>query len=339
MGLSAGKGPCVIRNPATKARNHEIRFVQDIFRVFAFSWLILIVGVPRATAQQTHLLVVTGVPGDEEHEQRFNKWATSFIDAAKKKESLPDANITYLSASRATRDGIDKAVADLASHAKPNDNVIVLLIGHGSFDGRSAAFNIMGPDLTAPEWAKLIGKLTLQHVAFVNTSSASGAFLQPMAAPGRVVITATKTGGERLDTLFPEFFVEAFTDDSADRDRNGHVSVLEAFEYAKTKVTQAYQQKGLLLTEHATIDDGGEGRLAATMFLGIGRGDLALNVDMNDPDVRTLVAERDTIERDIAALKLMKATMDEAKYDAQMEKLLTDLAVKTKALRERQKKQ
>ena len=291
-----------------------------------------------ASAQATHLLVITGVPGDEDHEKKFQKWASTFVDAAKKKESLPDANITSLSGATANRDGIDKAVTAIAGRAKPNDNVIILLIGHGSFNGQTAAFNIMGPDLSAADWAKLVGKLASQHVAFVNTSSSSGAFLQPMAAPGRVVITATKTGGERMDTVFPEFFVEAFTDDGADRDRNGHVSVLEAFEYAKAKVTQAYQQKGNLLTEHATMDDGGEGRLAATMFLGIGRGDVALNVDTNDPEVRALVEQRDIIERDITALKLMKATMDAAKYDAQMEKLLTDLAVKTKALRERQKR-
>ena len=300
--------------------------------------LLLLLFAAPAAAQQTHLLVVTGVPGDDEHEQRFQKWATTFIDAAKRKGSLPEANITFLSGPKSTRDGIDKAVTGIASRAKPNDNVIVLLIGHGSFNGQTAAFNIMGPDLTAPDWAKLVGKLASQRVAFVNTSSSSGAFLEPMKAPGRVVITATKTGGQRMDTVFPEFFVEAFTDDAADRDRNGHVSLLEAFEYAKAKVTQAYQQKGNLLTEHATIDDGGEGRLAATMFLGIGRGDAALNVDTSDPEVRALVEQRDTIERDIAGLRLMKGTMDAAKYDAQMEKLLTDLAVKTKALRDRQKK-
>jgi len=323
---------------AAKSRNHEINRVRSMGRVFVCSWLILFAASGVARAQQTHLLVVTGVPGDEEHEQKFNKWAVSFVDAAKKKEQLPEANITVLSGGKANKEGIEKAVADLAARGKPNDNVIILLIGHGSFDGGRAAFNIMGPDLTAADWAKLLGKLASQHVAFVNTSSASGAFLQPMAAPGRVVITATKTGGERMDTVFPEYFVAAFTDDAADRDRNGHVSVLEAFEYAKTKVTQAYQQKGNLLTEHATMDDGGEGHLAATMFLGIGRGDVALNVDLNDPEVKKLVEERDAVERDITALKLMKASMEEAKYDAQMEKLLTDLAVKTKALRERQKK-
>src|SRR5204863_1781038 len=141
-----------------------------------------------------------------------------------------------------------------------------------------------------------------------------------------------------MDTMFPEAFVEAFADAGADRDRNGHVSLLEAFEYAKTKVMQSYQQKGLLLTEHATIDDGSEGQLAGTMFLGIGRSDAALQADMSDPAVRGLVEQRDAIERDIAALKLMKVSMDPAKYDAQMEKLLTDLALKTRALRDRQTK-
>jgi hypothetical protein len=307
------------------------------FRGFVVSWLIVAACAASASAQQTHLLVVTGVPGDDEHAQKFQKWATTFIDAAKKKDGVPDANITYLSDKKATREGIDAAFTALASRAKPNDTAIVLLIGHGSFDGRQAAFNIMGPDLTDVEWAKLLAKLP-SHVAFVNTSSASGAFLKAVSAPGRVVITATKTGGEKLDTMFPEVFVEAFADDGADRDRNGHVSLLEAFEYAKAKVTQAYQQKGLLLTEHATIDDGGEGQLAATMFLGIGRSDAAAQADMSDPAVRELVEQRDAIERDIAALKLLKATTDPAKYDAQMEKLLTDLALKTRALRERQTK-
>jgi hypothetical protein len=291
-----------------------------------------------AFAQQTHLVVITGVPGDEEHAKLFAKWAEAFIDAAKKKENVPESNITYLSDRRATRQGVEKAVADLAARAKPNDGVVVLLIGHGSFNGTTAAFNLPGPDLTADEWARLMGKLSAQRVAFINTTSSSGAFLQPMTAPGRVVVTATKTGGERNETQFPEFFVAAFSDPSADRDRNGHVSIAEAFEYAKTKVTQAFQQKGLLLTEHATMDDSGEGHLASTMFLGIGRAEGALAVDTSDPAMKQLVDERDAIDRQIAALKLRKSGMDEAQYDAQMEKLLTDLALKTKAIRDLQAK-
>jgi hypothetical protein len=287
-------------------------------------------------AQQTHLVVITGVPGDEEHARTFQKWATTFIDAAKKTDAVPDANITLLADKQATKAGVEKAFADLAPRLKPADAVLVLLLGHGSFNGTQAAFNLMGPDLTVAEWAKLLGTLPAQRVAFVNTSSSSGAFLPAIAAPGRVVITATKTGGERNETLFPEYFVAAYGDPAADRDRNGHVSLAEAFEYAKTRVVQAFQQKGLLLTEHAVIDDGGGGGLASTLFLGTGRAEGALAVDLSDPALKKLSDEKDAIDQQIAALRLKKASMDEAQYDAQLEKLLTELALKTKAIRDRQ---
>jgi hypothetical protein len=313
------------------------RFLRSLrLSVIAGLWSVLC--ATPAVAQQTHLLVITGVPGDEEHAKQFQKWADTFVDAAKKKDAVPDANITVLGDRRATKEGVEKAFADISARVKPSDSVIVLLIGHGSFNGQQAAFNLPGPDLSVAEWTKLLEKLPAQRVGFVNTSSSSGAFLPAIAAPGRVVITATKTGGERNETQFPEFFVAAFNDPSADRDRNGHVSLAEAFEYAKAKVVQAFQQKGLLLTEHATMDDGGEGQLASSMFLGIGRADSTLAADTSDPAVKQLVDEKDAIDRQIAALKLRKNGMPEAQYEEQMEKLLTELALKTKAIRDLQAK-
>ena len=299
-----------------------------------------------AAAQDSHLVVITGVGGDEEHTRSFHKWATTIIDAAKKKDGLADANISYLSEKpdldaslikgRSTREAVERTLADLAARARPNDAVFIVLIGHGSFDGRQAAFNLPGPDLTPADFARLLGKLASQRVAFVNTASSSGAFLPTVAGPGRVVVTATKTGGERNEPRFPEYFVEAFGDAGADRDRNGRVSILEAFDYAKARVTKTYEQQGLLLSEHATLEDGSNGTLASTVFLAPAQA--AQNVDTSDPAVRALVEERDAVERQIAALRLMKPSMDTAQYDAQMEKLLTDLALKTKAIRDLQAK-
>jgi hypothetical protein len=299
---------------ATKTRKHEAFFLQNVLRVFVSSWLILVPLSGVARAQQTHLLVITGVPGDEEHAKQFQKWADTFVDAAKKKDSVADANITVLKDRGATKEGVEKAFADLSVQVKPSDAVVILLIGHGSFNGEQAAFNLPGPDLTVADWGKLLGKLPSQRVAFINTTSSSGAFLPAIAAPGRVVITATKTGGERNETQFPEFFTTAVGDPAAD------------------------QQKGNLLTEHATMDDGGEGQLAASMFLGIGRADAALTADTSDPAVKKLVDEKDAIDRQIAALKLRKSGMPDAQYEEQMEKLLTDLALKTKAIRDAQSK-
>jgi hypothetical protein len=251
---------------------------------------------------------------------------------------VPDNNITLLGDKQATKAGVEKAFADLGSRVKPGDAAFILLIGHGSFNGTQAAFNLPGPDLTVEEWTKLLGKLPSQRVAFVDTTSSSGAFLPTIAAPGRVVITATKTGGERNETQFPEFFVAAYSDPAADRDRNGHVSVAEAFEYAKARVLQAFQQKGLLLTEHAVMEDGGGGQLASALFLGTGRAEGTLAVDRSDPAMKALAEEKDAIDQRIAALKLKKSSMAEAEYEAQLETLLTELALKTKAIRDLQTK-
>jgi peptidase C13-like protein len=327
-----------VNSIATTTRRHETGLGHAYVRAFVASWLVICSTAASALAQQTHVLVIVGVPGDEEHAQKFQKWASTFVDAAKNREHVAAANVTLLADRQATRAGVEKAFGDIAARAKPNDEVFVLLIGHGSFDGQTAAFNLPGPDLTAADYARLLEKFASQRVVFVNTASSSGAFLKPLAGPGRVIVTATRTGGERNDTDFPEYFVAAYTDDAADRDRNGHVSVAEAFEYAKTRVVQAFQQKGLLLTEHAALDDGGEGRLAATMFLGSPRADAALDVDTSDPKVKALVDERDLLQTQIAMLQAKRGSTDEAHYAAEMERLLTQLALNTKALRDLQAK-
>jgi len=298
----------------------------------------LLFGGSSAFAQQSHVLVITGVAGDEEHAKKFDKWATAFIDTAKKKEAIPESNITLLADKNATKANVEKAFADIAASAKPNDSVFILLIGHGSFDGRVAAFNLMGPDLYVADYARLLSKFTTQKVVFVNTTSASGEFLKPLAGPGRVIVTATKTGGERNDTEFPEHFVAAFGDPAADQDRNGHVSVREAFDYAKNKVTQAFQQRGSILTEHAILDDTGEGQFASMMYLGSAGSAAALQVDTSDPAMKALVEQRDALDQQVAGLRLRKPSMPQDQYDAEMEKLLTALAVKTREIRDLQAK-
>jgi len=294
-----------------------------------------------AAAQDPHLIVIVGVGGSDEHTAKFNTWAGAVVDEAKKRGVL-DANITYLGErteldpgrmqGRATRDAVVKALTETAAKAKPDDEVFILLIGHGSFDGSTAAFNLPGPDLTAEQYRPLLAKFTAR-VVFVNTASSSGAFVEPLAGAGRTIVAATRTGGERNETRFAEFFVEAFSGDAADRDRNGRISVQEAFEFAKTKVADAYEQAGNLLSEHAVLDDGAEGKLAATQFLAPQRSRTAAMASA-DPALRTLVEERDKLERQVAEHKLRKDTMDAARYEAELETLLTDLALKTRAIRE-----
>ena len=177
----------------------------------------------------------------------------------------------------------------------------------------------------------------------MNTSSSSGPFVETLSGPGRTIITATRSGAEQFATLFGGFFVDAFTSPDADQDKNQRVTMLEAFRFAKAGVARAYEQEGLLLIEHAMLDDNGDsdgsqdpsatgadGKLAATLSLG-SVADAAPLPD--DPKLRALYLERRDLERRVESLRLLKDSMPPAKYTAELEKLVTDLALKTREIR------
>jgi Peptidase C13 family len=295
------------------------------------------------TAQDTHLLLITGVEGDAEHGEQFDKWAAALIDAAKGKGGIPEANITYLAdkierdpariRGRSTSENVSRAFADLATRARPSDEVFIVLFGHGSFDGRRATFNLPGPDLDVADYARLLEKIRSARLVFVNTASSSGEFIKGLAGPGRVIVAATKTGGERNETRFPAYFVEAFTGEGADRDRNGRISVQEAFEFARSKVQQAFEREGYVPSEHATLEEGGAG-LAGTLFLESDRAKSAEIAKVSDPALRAALEDKRNLEDQIAGLRLRKAAMPPEEYDQELEKLVTALAQKTRAIQQ-----
>jgi hypothetical protein len=304
-----------------------------------------VLGTPLAAfAQQTHLLIVSGVEGDPEYGTQFHKWATALIDAAKKSD--PDTDIVYLAdkpaadpariTGRSTRETIEKTIAALAARSKDDEEVLIVLFGHGSYDGQQAAFNLPGPDLDSADWAHLLDQLKGRRVAFVDTTASSGAFLEPLAGPGRAIVTATKTGGERNETIFPQYFVEAFTAEGADQDRSGRVSLAEAFNYAKGKVEAAYGQQGTLLTEHATLEDGLNGQLATSMYLTADRARADAIAAVADPELRALMQKQRDLEQKVAGLRLLKPSMDPQEYDRQLQDLLTQLALATREVQQKQ---
>ena len=326
-----------------------LRTAQGPRTICAALLLLVLAAAAPAAAQDTHLLLITGVSGEESLATQYQKWGASIVDGAKKR-GVPAANITYLAEAtekdtarikaRATRENVTQAFDDIAKRAKENDEVFILLIGHGSFDGNVGTFNLPGPDLTTADFKLLLERLLPQRIVFVNTTSSSGAFLEPLKGPRRVIVTATRTGGERLDTRFPGFFVDALETDAADQDKNGRVSVLEAFEFAKTKVAATYEQGGHILTEHAMLEDGSQGKLAAAVFLAPERQrDAATTAAAAaNPALRALLDQQDALERQVAELRLKKDTMPAADYDQQLEKLVTALALKTREIRDLQTK-
>jgi hypothetical protein len=325
--------------------------VSGAIRVLVTSALVCAAPL-AAQAQTTHLLIIVGLAGDPEHGELFRKWGTTLAETASSRLGVPKSNIVYLSdeekpqgaaTGRSTREEIVKAFAVLASGAGDDDTVMIVLFGHGTFDGKLAKFNVPGPDMSPADFAPLLARLRSKHVVFVNTASASGPFVEALSGPGRVVLAATRTGAEKFATLFGGPFVDAFAAEAADTDRNGRVSVLEAFEYAKKQVAAEYQRNGLLQTEHAVLDDNGDkegsmdpgvqgkdGQVAAVLSLGSSRAAAAPATEQ----LRALYAERQALERRIESLKLLKSGMDPEKYAAELEKLATELAQKGRQIRD-----
>ena len=306
-----------------------------------------------ASAQSAHLLVIVGLAGDPEFSEPHSKWGASLVDAATGRYGIPKERILYLHekpetdakriTGRSTREEITNAFDRLAGTGA-EDTVFVVLIGHGSFDGKVAKFNLPGPDMTAADFAPLLKRLAPRRVVFVNTASASGPFIEALSGPGRTIVTATRNGRESFATIFGGYFVDALTSDAADADKNKRVSMLEAFDFARREVATAYERQGIILTEHALLDDSGdkegtaaptadgkEGRVAALLSLGtVGQGDPL----PTDPKLRGLYEERRALERRVESLRLMKDSMDPQKYAADLEQLVTQLALTTRQIRD-----
>ena len=294
---------------------------------------------PIASAQSTHALIITGVSGEPRLAQQFARAAALMRDAVTRRFGGRATVLAESTTPRSDKAGVTQAFNQLVSSAKPGDDVLIVLVGHGSAQSGEARFNIPGPDITAAELAQMIAPLKGRSVAVVVATSASGAFVPALSAQGRTVITATRSSSENEETVFAGYFARALSEDVADVNKDDAVSVLEAFEYAKREVARFYQQNSRLATEHALLDDNGDGKgsleVSADGDGARARGFLlrAASSKAADPGVRSLLAEREALQQQIDALKARKSTMSAAAYDAELEKLLVELARKSQAIR------
>jgi hypothetical protein len=295
-----------------------------------------------ASAEQSHLVIVVGLGGEPKYTEAYHQLAVSMVGAAEKKMGLSAANIAYLGEKaadpalavyrgRSTRENVARALGEVAARAHAGDLVMILLIGHGSFQGGQSLFNLPGPDMSAADFEPLLQRLSAQRIVLVNTASASGEFTKVLAGKDRTIVTATKSGMEGNDTEFARYFVEAFTEDKADADKDGRVSVLEAFDYAHHEVERFYEKGHRLLTEHAVLADGGG--MARALFLGSSSGVPVAGGTATDPKLTELVQRRRELEEKIAALRSRKPQMASAEYEEALEKLLLDLARSEDAIR------
>jgi hypothetical protein len=311
-----------------------------------------------AAAQDTHLVLVVGLAGDDSYTERFRGWATTIHDAAVTRLGVSETNVVWLGddpsapagriKEKATVAAMRAAFTRIAQGAGTDDRVLVVLIGHGTEREGKSLFNLTGPDLTPADLALMLDEVAPRRVAVVNTGSASAGFIAGLAAPGRTVITATRSGRENNETWFAGFFADALAKEGSDLDKDGRISLFEAFEYTRLEVKRYFDEKKILLTEHALLDgdgngegtmeptgDQGDGLAAGTFYVGGGaRAAAAQAAASDDPVLRGLLVERTRLEERVAALRARKAQMEPAAYDRELEELLVELALKNREIRE-----
>ena len=310
---------------------------------------------PVAGQDNTHLLVITGLGGDPAYSERFMELGSALVAAAGEKLGLPADRITYLGEDpaadprmqdRSTRENIDQAFTGLVANSQPGDHIFVVLIGHGSYTNGESRFNLPGPDLTAEDFDLYLDQLTGRPVAFANLSSSSGEFVTALSGDGRAIVTATRTGRERNETIFGGYFVDAFTGEDADLDKNGRVSVWEAFEFAHIEVTREYETSNRIATEHSLLDDNGDGEgstdlvdsadgaLARTMFLAPDPT-VAAALATDDQELKSLLEQKTELERRLEELRALRGQIDQDRYDDELEALLVELALTNREINAR----
>ena len=317
--------------------------------------LFVTAAAPPVMGQDTHILVITGLGGDPVYSERFMEWGSALVAAAGDKFGLPADRIIYLGEDptadpsiqdRSTQENVDRAFTKLVSNSQPGDHIFVVLIGHGSYTAGESRFNLPGPDLTAEDFGLRLDQLSDRRVAFVNLASASGEFVKALSGDGRTIVTATRTGRERNETIFGGYFVDAFTGETADLNKDGRVSVWEAFEFARTEVTREYETSNRIATEHPVLDDNGDGEgstelvdaadgaLARTMFLAADPTMAAARAT-DDPELRALLEQKADVEQRIEGLLALRDQIDQDRYENELEELLVELALTNREIEAR----
>ena len=294
------------------------------------------------------VVIVSGASGGPDYAAQLAGWRQAIAAALVSRFGFQAAQVVQLvdetareSGTPATADNVRKAFTTLKGQVAKDDLVLVVLLGHGTFDGQQAKFNLVGPDLTAADWSVMLTAIPGRMVV-VNTTEASAPFLEALAARGRVVITATETAAQRYATVFPDYFAKSLGDAASDLDKNGRTSIWEVFAAASGGVARHYSERAQLTTERAILSDTGEkagvqatatgpqGTMARALYLDRDRA-----AESADPAVRELIGRRRALEADAEALLQKKPGADPGTWSAEFERLMIELARVSREIRQR----
>lgn len=307
----------------------------------AFLVLCILAATPTVALAQParHAVLIQGASGEPLFAKQHRGWLDQMVTTLRDKFKMTSSQLTVMAETagdgelRATSENVRATFDRLSKTLQPSDVLFVMLIGHGTADVSGAKFNLVGPDLTVADWKAILAPIKAR-VVFVNSSSASFPFAAGLTADRRIIITSTSIISQRYATMFADAFIQALNADAADLDKNGRISMWEAFFYSSRMVKQYYEQKGQLATERPLIEDNGDGvgreamsatgedgTLSTMTYL-----DAVVEAKPTDPALQMLLQKQELLTLQVDELKRKKATMQPAEYEAAWEKLMIELA-------------
>ena len=306
--------------------------------VVTFVFFVVAFWSTAAAAENRWAVIISGASGGDKYAEQMATWRndlrTALVNRFQFKPEFVKQLVDEAAASgeKSTADNVRKLFAEIKKTATKDDFIVVVLFGHGTYDGDVAKFNLVGPDMTAKDWGDMLNGVQ-GHMTVVNTTEASFPFLESLTAKGRVVITATDSAAQKYATVFPEYFVKAMGEASSDLDKNGRTSIYEVFQAASAAVKQHYEQRGQLTTERALIDDNGDGKGREATAEGPDGGiarlaylDSEVNAANGNPELAALIKRRQALEQQAEEHKQLKGVMPDADWQKEFEKLMLELA-------------
>jgi polyhydroxyalkanoate synthesis regulator phasin len=285
-------------------------------RTLAGLLLAVLVAVPSAARAELYYLIVSGLGGDPTYAERFAEDAAEMVSAAER--TLGDAErVRLLTGDEATLEAVRSSLAELSAGTVASDRLAVFLIGHGSYDGTEYKFNLKGEDINGTELNELLSAVPAQSQLIVNMTSASGSVLESWSGDGRAVITATRSGAERNATRFSEHWAAALSAEDADLNKNGSISVQEAFDYASRMVADSYESEGGLATEHPELRGDAASAFEVSRLTALVTG---------SPELDELNRRLGDLEEQVAGLRLRREELGDD-YLPQLQTLLVELAL------------
>ncbi len=287
-------------------------------------WLLVVCPPAAGSAQAMQpgsadsvCLIGTGLGGLPEYEENFEKWADGIEEICRNQDH---AKVTRLDGRTLRKDRFLSAFGEIIREQP--EEVWIFLIGHGNHDGRDYKFNIRGPDITGRELQEFLEARGSRKTFLIAATSASGALLDSSGGSGQVVVTATRSAAERQPPLFISFLIEAAASPEADLNKDGRVSLAEAFQFADRRIAQWFEERGRIRTEHAQLKDASPANaLASSAFLSQPPEQAYRNLEAQE-----LARQRSVLEREVEDLRLRKGEYSEGEYFDLLEKLMVEIS-------------